>query len=170
MIHTINNYKWVITTSLICVLFGLLTFFTFVNQDFIKTNDDNLQLLLLADVSLLSFFFIIIAHKTYKIFLERQKEKLGSKTTLRYIFFFTTTTLVPSVLIAIFSLILFNVGLQKYFDQKIKTVVNTSAEVTQNYVNEIRNSIEADIILVAIDINKQSTLFYDNPKKFLNLS
>ena len=39
MIHTIKNYKWVIATSLICILFGLLTFFTFINQGFIKLNE-----------------------------------------------------------------------------------------------------------------------------------
>ena len=169
MIHTIKNYKWVITTSLICIIFGLFTFFTFVNQDFVKVDDDRLQLLLLADLSILILFFIIIIYKVYKVLLEKRKGRLGSKTSLRYIFFFSTTTLIPSVLIAVFSLILFNIGLQKYFDSKIKTVVNTSAEVTQNYINEIRNSIEADIILVAIDINKQTKMYYENPKKFLNL-
>jgi len=169
MIHTIKNYKWVIATSLICILFGLLTFFTFINQDFIKVNDNYLQILLLSDLALLVLFFTIIIFKTCKILLERKKDKLGSETSLRYITFFATTTLLPSVLIAIFSLILFNVGLQKYFDKKIKTVVNSSVEVTQNYIDEIRNSIEADIVLVAIDINSQSGMYYENPKKFLNL-
>jgi len=36
MIHIIKNYKWVIGSSLICIIFGLLTFFTFINQSFIK--------------------------------------------------------------------------------------------------------------------------------------
>ena len=169
MIHIIKNYKWVIASSLICIIFGLLTFFTFINQEFIKLNETNLQLLLLADLGLLVLFFFLIIQKTYKIFLDRKKGKLGSETSLRYILFFSTTTLLPSIIIAVFSLILFNVGLQKYFDKKIKTVVNSSAEVAKNYVDEIRNSIEADIILVAIDINNQSALYYQNTKRFLNL-
>ncbi len=169
MIHTIKNYKWVIATSVVCILFGLLTFFTFINQGIIKLNDRNLQILLLLDLALLLIFFALIIFKTYSILSERKKGKLGSETSLRYILFFSTTTLLPSILIAVFSLILFNVGLQKYFDKKIKTVVNNSAEVAKNYVDDIRNSIESDIILVAVDINTKSSIYYESPRKFLNL-
>ncbi len=169
MIHTIKNYKWVIATSLICIVFGLLTFFTFINQGFIKLNDFNLQILLVADLILLILFFTLIIYKIYKILSERRKGKLGSETSLRYILFFSTTTLLPSIIIAIFSLILFNVGLQKYFDSKIKTVVSNSAEVAKNYVDQIRSSIEADISLMVLDVNNQSALYYEKPKQFLNV-
>ena len=169
MIHTIKNYKWVIATFLICIVFGLLTFFTFINQGFIKLKDFNLQILLVADLILLILFFTLIIYKTYKILSERRKGKLGSETSLRYILFFSTTTLLPSIIIAIFSLILFNVGLQKYFDSKIKTVVSNSAEVAKNYVDQIRSSIEADISLMVLDVNNQSALYYEKPKQFLNV-
>ena len=169
MIHTIKNYKWVIATFLICIVFGLLTFFTFINQEFIKLNDFNLQIILVADLILLILFFTLIVYKIYKILSERRKGKLGSETSLRYILFFSTTTLLPSIIIAIFSLILFNVGLQKYFDSKIKTVVSNSAEVAKNYVDQIRSSIEADISLMVLDVNNQSALYYEKPKQFLNV-
>ena len=169
MINNIKNYKWVIATSLICILFGLLTFFTFINQGFIKLNDLNLQILLFADLILLILFFAVIIHKTYKILSERKKGKLGSETSLRYIIFFSTTTLLPSIIIALFSLILFNVGLQKYFDNKIKTAINNSSDVAHNYVEQIRSSIEADVSLIVLDVNNRSSLYYENPKRFLNL-
>ena len=166
MIHIIKNYKWVIASSLICILFGLLTFFTFINRSFIALNDLNLQLLLIADVVLLILFFSLISYETFKILKKRKKDTVGSGTTLRYILFFSTTTLLPSILIAIFSLILFNVGLQRYFDKEIKSVVNNSAEVAKNYVDQTRNSIEADILLMVLDVNNKSALFYENPKRF----
>ena len=169
MIHIIKNYKWVIATSLICILFGLLTFFTFINQSIIELNNINLQMLLFADAALLILFFGLIFKETYKVLKERRKGKLGSETSLRYIVFFATTTLLPSILIAIFSLFLLNVVLQKYFEKKIKSVVNSSAEVAKNYVAQTRNSIEADILLMLLDVNNKSSLFYDNPKRFLNL-
>ena len=76
---------------------------------------------------------------------------------------FTSTTLLPSILIAVYSLVLFNVGLQKYFDKQIKYIVNSSAEVATNYVNQTISSIEADVLLMVIDVNRQSKLFYDKP-------
>jgi len=169
MIHIIKNYKWIIASSLVCVVFGLLTFFTFINQSFIKLNDYNLQVLLIIDLVLLIIFFSSVIYETYKILKDRRKGKLGSETSLRYILFFTTTTLLPSILIAIFSLILFNVGLQNYFDKKIKTVVNNSSEVANNYLEEVRNSIESDVLLVNLDVNNKASLFYENPKRFARM-
>ena len=153
MIHTIKNYKWVIATSFICIIFGLLTFFTFINQSIIESNDINLQILLFANVALLILFFGLIFKETYKVLKERRKGKLGSETSLRYIVFFATTTLLPSILIAIFSLFLLNVVLQKYFEKKIKSIVNNSAEVANNYVAENQKSINTDILLIALDVN-----------------
>ena len=169
MIHIIKNYKWVIATSLICIIFGLLTFFTFTNQSFITLKDFNLQILLIIDLFLLALFFGLIIHETYKILRKKREKKLGSEVNFKYIIYFSSTTLLPSIIIAIFSLILFNVGLQKYFDDKIKSVVNNSSELAKNYVDETRNSIQSDILLMTLDINNQSSLYYENPKLFLDL-
>ena len=169
MIHIIKNYKWVIATSVICIIFGLLTFFTFTNQSFITLKDLNLQILLIIDSILLLLFFGLIIYETYKILVKRKRKKLGSEVNLKYILYFSSTTLLPSIIIAIFSLILFNVGLQRYFDDKMKNIVNNSSELAKNYVEQTRNSIEADILLMFLDINNKSALYYENPKRFLNL-
>ena len=169
MLNIIKSYKWVIATSLLSIIFGLLTFFIFTNQSFATLRETNLQALLIFDLVLLTLFFSLIIYETYKIFKERRREKLGSEISLKYILLFSTTTLIPSILIAVFSLVLFNVGLQKYFDNKIKKVVNNSSEIAKNYVEESRNSIETDILLMVLDINNQSALYYENPKQFLNI-
>ena len=169
MIHIINNYKWVIATSLICIVFGLLTFFTFTNESFITLKDSSFQKLLIADLILLILFFGLIVYETYKTLSKNRRNKLGSKVNLKYILYFSSTTLLPAIIIAIFSLILFNVGLQRYFDDKIKSVLNNSAELANNYVEQTRNSIETDILLMTLDVDSKSSLYYESPKKFLNI-
>ena len=74
----------------------------------------------------------------------------------------------PSLVIAIFSLILFNVGLQKYFDQKITSAVNNSYQVAKNYIEESK-SVETDIFLIGLDLNRYSELFFSNPQRFSNI-
>ena len=169
MIHTIKNSKWVITTSLICILFGLLTFFTFIDKSFIDLNKKNFQLLLLFDLFLLFLFFVLIIKETYNTLKAKRKGQIGSETRVKYIAFFSLTTLLPSMLIAIFSLTLFYAGLDKYFNSKIKSAVNNSYNVAKNYVEDAKKSITSDILLVYLDINNQFSLFYDNPKQFQSL-
>jgi two-component system nitrogen regulation sensor histidine kinase NtrY len=96
----------------------------------------------------------------------------GSIANRKYIAFFSLFTLIPSVLIAAFSLFLFSFALEKYLDNKITTVVNNSYELAKNYVNEKKNKIESDIILVAFDLNKNYSLYLNSNKtnfqRFLN--
>ena len=73
MIHIIKNNKWVIATSLICILLGALTFFTFINRSFIELNDFNLQILFFVDAILLILLFVLIVYEIYKILKEGRK-------------------------------------------------------------------------------------------------
>ena len=69
-------------------------------------------------------------------------------------------------MISIFSLFLFSFALEKYFDKKVTTVVNNSYELAKSYVEEVRNKIESDIILIAFDINKSAKFLNNNSKEY----
>ena len=93
-------------------------------------------------------------------------DKDGLSSNKRYITYFSLFTLIPSILISIFSLFLFSFALEKYFDKKVTTVVNNSYELAKNYVQEVRNKVEADIILIAFDTNKSSKFLNDNTNEY----
>ena len=166
MIKTIKNFKWFFTVSLLCVLLGVFTFITFINRDFIFLDEDNLQYLLILDVTLLVIFLILLIRETSKLFSQYLKKKTGSKTSLNYVLQFSLFAFIPSLIVAVFSLILFNVALQKYFDQKITSAVNNSYEVAKNYIEESKRSVEADIFLISADLNKYYNVYFSNPVKF----
>ena len=147
---------------------GFITFLTFIDKSFVKLNDLNLQILLIFNGILLLVFFIIIFIEI-KNSLKNNINVRGSIANRKYIIFFSLFTLIPSLLITIFSLFLFSFALEKYFDKKITTAVNNSYEIAKKYVDEKRNKIESDIILIAFDLNKIANIFHDNPKRFKNI-
>ena len=147
---------------------GFITFLTFIDKSFVKLNDLNLQILLIFNGILLLVFFIMIFIEI-KNSLKNNINVRGSIANRKYIIFFSLFTLIPSLLITIFSLFLFSFALEKYFDKKITTAVNNSYEIAKKYVDEKRNKIESDIILIAFDLNKIENIFHDNPKRFKNI-
>ena len=165
MLNTIKNFKWFFTISFISILLGLLTFVTFINQKLIFLNEDYLQYLLILDVTVLILFLMLLVRETTKLFLKIKSGKEGSKTSLNYVLQFSMFAFIPSLVIAIFSLILFNVGLQKYFDKKITSAVNNSYEIAKNYIDETKRSVEADIFLVGIDLNRFAGILFSNPQR-----
>ena len=147
---------------------GFITFLTFIDKSFVKLNDLNLQILLIFNGILLLVFFIIIFIEIKNSFKNNINVR-GSIANRKYIIFFSLFTLIPSLLISIFSLFLFSFALEKYFDNKITTAVNNSYEIAKNYVDEKRNKIESDIILIAFDLSKIANVFHDNPERFKNI-
>jgi len=166
MINTIKNFKWFLGISVISVLLGVFTFITFINQDFIFLNENNLQYLLILDAAILVIFLILLIRETSKLFSQYKAKKTGSKTSLNYVLQFSLFAFIPSLVVAVFSLILFNVGLQKYFDSKITSAVNNSYEIAKNYVEETKKSVETDIYLVGLDLNRYSNILFSNPQRF----
>ena len=147
---------------------GFLTFLTFIDKSFIELNEFNIQLLLIVNIILLVFFFILIIIEV-KNSLRDDINLSGSRANRKYIAFFSLFTLIPSIIISVFSIFLFSFALERYLDNKITVAVNNSYEIAKNYVEETRNKIESDIILIGFDLNRNINVFYDNPEKFKNI-
>ncbi len=159
---------FIITIFIVTLSLAFITFLTFIGKSFIELNDNNLQNLLIFNFVLLIFFFILI-FIDIRNSIKNNINVRGSVANRKYIIFFALFTLIPSLLIAIFSLFIFSFALEKYFDQKITMAVNNSYEIAKNYLDEKRNKIESEIILIAFDLNKYSKLMNLNPKKFQSI-
>ncbi len=169
MFKIIKDFHWIIISSFLCIFLGILTFLTFINEGFITLSDRNLQILLIIDIALLIIFFSLIFKNILKVYSVGKRNKIGSKTSLKYISLFSLFTFLPSLLIAIFSLFLFNFGIQKFFDDEITKAVNNSYDVAKNYLEESKKTVESDVLLMSVGINRASNLFYSNKNRFSNI-
>ena len=167
MLNFLKKNLFIVIIFFITLFLGFLTFLTFIDKSFIKLNDKNLQYLLLSNILLLVIFFLIIFIEV-KNSIKSEIVLEGSRANRKYITFFSLFTLIPSILISAFSLFLFSFALEKYFDKKITTAVDNSYKIAQNYVLDVRNKIESDIVLVAYDLNQNKKMFNANKKQFIN--
>ena len=161
MFEFVRKNIFIISLFTITLFIGFLTFLTFIDRSFIELNQKNLQYLLILNLFLLFLLFIFIFYEIRKS-IKTDIDIEGLKSNKKYITYFSLFTLIPSILISIFSLFLFSFALEKYFDKKVTTVVNNSYELAKNYVQEVRNKIEADIVLIAFDINKSANFLNDD--------
>ena len=166
MLEFLKKNIIIIILSSITLFLGFLTFLTFIDRSFVDLNEKNLQYLLISNIFLLILLFIFIfveVRNSIKIDIDKD----GLTSNKKYITYFSLFTLIPSILISIFSLFLFSFALEKYFDKKVTTVVNNSYELAKNYVEEVRNKIQSDIILIAFDTNKSVNFLNENANEYL---
>ena len=145
MFDFIKKNKLIGLVFIISLFVGFLTFFTFINKSFIDLSDQNLQLLLIVNIGLLFLLFFMIFTEV-KNSLKIDVDISGSRANRKYITFFALFTLIPSILISLFSLFLLSFALNKYLDKKITTAVNNSYELAKSYTEEVKNKTQSEIL------------------------
>ena len=165
MIAFIKRNLFIIILFLLTLLLSFITFLTFIGRSFIELNQQNLQFVLILNISFLLLFFVLI-FVDVKNSIKNNINVRGSVANRKYIISFGLFTLIPSLLIAIFSLFIFSFALEKYFDKKITTAVNNSYEIAKNYVDEKRNKIQSEIVLIAFDLNKYYNVYKNDLNRF----
>jgi len=165
MINFIKKNIFISLIFVITLTLGFITFLTFIDKSFLKLTDQNLQYLLAGNIALLLLLFFVI-FKEVNASLKIDVDVSGSKANRKYITFFALFTLIPSILISLFSLFLLSFALDKYLDKKITTAVNNSYEIAKSYTEEIRSKTQSEIILIAYDLNRSKDLLKKNIDQF----
>ncbi|MDC0854959.1 histidine kinase dimerization/phospho-acceptor domain-containing protein [Candidatus Pelagibacter sp.] len=165
MYDFIKKNIYLIFLFIITLSVGVITFLTFIEKSFIELSDKNLQFLLITNIILLFLLFFFIFSEINKT-IKNDIDKDGINSNKKYITYFALFTLIPSLLISIFSLFLFSFALEKYFDKKVTTVVNNSYELAKDYVQEVRDKIQSEIVLIAFDTNKSKRFLNDNLNEY----
>ena len=153
--------------TFLSIVFGIFTLYTFSGTSFVQLNENNIQILLIINLIVICLLFFLIIRKLTEFFY-KSKERTGLSTNLNFIKYFIFVTAIPSIFVAIFSLMLFNLGIEKWFDKKVNDVVNNSVEVARNYLEENQNSIKGEILAMANDLNRNFNLYSENKTLFQN--
>lgn len=126
----------------------------------------NVEILLILNLLLLFTLILSISLKIYTNYLKKKSLELGGKTSKNLVLSFLIISSLPSFLIVIFSIIIFNYGIQKWFDDKILSLVNNSRNIAINYLNDTHQSIVKDLKLIANDLNRNKKILLSDKKKF----
>jgi two-component system nitrogen regulation sensor histidine kinase NtrY len=165
MIEFLKKNLIIIVLFIITLFVGFFTFLTFIDKSFIQLNQSNLQYLLIINIILIILLFVFV-YNEIRNSIKTDIDHDGINSNKKYITYFSLFTLIPSILISVFSLFLFSFALEKYFDKKVTTVVNNSYELAKNYVAELQDKVRSEIILIAFDINKSANFLNDDPKEY----
>ena len=165
MIDFIKKNIFIGIVFLITLVLAFLTFLTFIDKSFLKLTDQNLQYLLGLNIFLLLLLFYMI-FKEVNASLRIDVDVSGSKANRKYITFFALFTLIPSILISLFSLFILSFALEKYLDRKVTSAVNNSYQIAKSYTEEVRSKTQSEIILIAYDLNKSINFLNSNINQF----
>nr|WP_235937830.1 PAS domain-containing sensor histidine kinase [Pseudoroseicyclus tamaricis] len=123
-----------------------------------------LRIVLLVDLVYILVLAALVLQRVGRMVLARRARSAGSNLHLRLTGVFALLALIPTVTVAIFSVLIINVGLEGWFSQRVRNVVGTSLEAAQAYEEEHRLELTRDGLGLAawLDAERAREFFMSN--------
>ncbi|WP_310497488.1 PAS domain-containing sensor histidine kinase [Sandarakinorhabdus sp.] len=109
--------------------------------------------LLVANLIPVMLLVVLIARRIAILLANRRRGLAGAQLHIRLVALFAGIAAVPTLLVVIFASLLFQFGVQFWFSDRVKTVLDSSNQVAQAYYEENRQRVASDIIAMDTDIN-----------------
>jgi two-component system, NtrC family, nitrogen regulation sensor histidine kinase NtrY len=120
---------------------GIATYTALSTNSLFGKDADRVSLLLVLDLTILLMLGAIVARRLVGIWAERRRGSAGSRLHVRLVALFAVVAVAPAILVAIFSAVIFNIGVQTWFSERVSTAINESLSVAQVYLEENQKSI-----------------------------
>ena len=122
--------------------------------------------LLLVDLVLLLSLGALVARRLARLWVERRRGSAGSRLHTSFVAWFSAVAVAPAIVVVVFSALFFNLGIQAWFSERVRTAIKESVAVAEAYTNEHRKVIRGDIRAMAFDINRQAAALVRDPQLF----
>ncbi len=122
--------------------------------------------LLLANFVVLLGLGAVLAGRLTRVWVERRRGSAGSQLHVRLVFMFSVVAVTPAIVMAVFATFFFDVGIQSWFNDRVRTALQESLQASRGYLEEHRNNIRADALGMANDLARAGSLLADNPNAF----
>ncbi|WP_425404860.1 ATP-binding protein [Hwanghaeella sp.] len=142
---------------------GLSTYWAFSGRGANLAQDpEHLVGLIYLDLVLLLLLSVIIVRRLVRLWSERKRGAAGAHMHVRLAAMFGIFAIAPAIIVAGFSLLFFNFGLESWFSERVRTAVSESSAVAQAYLDEHLRTIEADALWIASALNRDAAVLTAN--------
>ena len=108
--------------------------------------------LLNADLIILVLLGVILARRVAALWSGRKRGLTGSHLHVRLVYSFSLLAAVPAIVMTVFSALFFHYGVQAWLNERVQGAINNSYAVAEAYLQEHKQSIAADVRLMAQDV------------------
>lgn len=154
-----------LTTGLLVAgpLLAVLTYIVVVPMDR-GASSSLLQLVLLTDLTYVLVVLALLMRQVARMVAARRAKSAGSRLHLRLTGVFALAALIPTVMVAVFSVLLISVALDGMFSEPVGNVLRTSLTTAQAYEEEHKQELTRDGRGLAAYLNRerQANLFMDD--------
>ncbi len=105
------------------------------------------------------FLIGLIGREVHRIAGARRRGKAASRLHVRIVAMFSLVAVLPAILVAVVASITLDIGLDRWFEVRTKTIINSSLSIAEAYVKENARNLQGTTLSMANDLDNARTLY-----------
>jgi len=123
----------------------------------------------LGNVVVLLLLGTVLAGRVTRVWVERRRGSAGARLHVRLVLLFSGVAVLPAIVVAVFATIFFDLGIEAWFNDRVRTALEESLQASQGYLDEHRNNIRADALGMVNDLTRAGLALITDPDAFVGM-
>ena len=140
---------------LLSIAVGLATYVILTGLAPIKPSRELIACLLAANLVLVAAMAGMIGWQLWQLIRARRRGIAGAGLHIRLVGLFSLIAGLPAIIVALFATVTLNRGLDTWFSDRTRSIVDSSVAVAQSYIRETGERIRDDVVSISTDLNQQ---------------
>ncbi|MCB1379011.1 MAG: PAS domain-containing sensor histidine kinase [Alphaproteobacteria bacterium] len=141
------------------VVSGLATFAILTGLTPLKPTPESTTLLLILNGAILAVMALMIVGQLAFLLIERRRGTPGAGLHLRLVSLFSLIAVLPAILVAVFATVTLNRGLDAWFSQRTRAIVDSAVNVAEAYLRDHAEATRSDIAAISTDLVQNKEMF-----------
>ena len=122
-------------------------------------NETTTLSLIAINAAFVLFLIGLIGREVYRIAGARRRGKAASRLHVRIVAMFSLVAVLPAILVAVVASITLDIGLDRWFEVRTKTIINSSLSIAEAYVQENSRNLQGTTLSMANDLDNARALY-----------
>ncbi len=139
--------------ALVALALGVATFVVLAQGLKLRLQASNMVIgLIVANLVVLLPLGLTLILRLVRVYIERRRGSAGARLHVRLVLMLGVVAITPAILVAVFATVFFNLGIQAWFNDRVRTALHEGLEASQGYLEEHRNHVRADAVGMGNDL------------------
>ncbi|MDE0923009.1 MAG: PAS domain-containing sensor histidine kinase, partial [Aurantimonas coralicida] len=155
--------RFMLVPGLIAVVGALITgaisFVVLMGLTPIAPTDTIVTIATIVNGAFVVLLCVLIGREVLRMVRARRQGRAASRLHVRIVALFSIVAALPALLVAIVAGVTLDLGLDRWFEIRTRTIVESSISVARAYVNENARNLQGSTLSMAYDLDQQRRLF-----------
>ncbi len=146
---------------------GFATFAIQTGLTPIRPSGQTTWVLIIANAVIVILMMAMVGVQLFLLMREKRRGTPGAGLHLRMIGLFSVVAVAPAILVAVFAAVTLNRGLETYFSERTRNIVDTATTVAEAYINSAGDATRTDLANISTDLSQQVKLYNDDRAAYI---